>query len=231
MNTSPTALLRHLRDLQPDRNLEDHEARGIAERQALRLLQILGQHEPAVNVAAIADLPRIEVRVEPNLPVSGLSHWTGGRWLIAVNRDDSPARRRFTLAHEFKHVLDHPFIDHAYLDRKGKPDHDYAEKICDQFAACLLMPRPWLKRAWTNGIQDQAALAALFNVSEAAMAIRLRSIGLTEPKSRFDIDAIKDASRDARRYFRIDRRRPLTRDLDPELNLGTLYRPALLGTR
>ena len=57
MNTSPTALLRHLRDLQPDRNLEDHEARGIAERQALRLLQILGQHEPAVNVAAIADLP------------------------------------------------------------------------------------------------------------------------------------------------------------------------------
>ncbi len=106
MNTSPTAILRHLRELQPDRNLEDHEARSVAEKQAMRLLQILGQTGPAVDVSLIAELPRIEVRVEPKLVVSGFSQWNRGRWLLAVNRDDSLVRRRFTLAHELKHILD-----------------------------------------------------------------------------------------------------------------------------
>ena len=206
MNTSPTAILRHLRALQPDRNLEDHEARHVAERQALRLLQILGQTDPAVNVSLIAELPRIEVRVEPNLPVSGFSQWNRGRWLLAVNKDDSLVRRRFTLAHEFKHILDNPFISRAYLDRKGKPDEEFAEKICDYFAACLLMPRPWIKREWINGLQDQALLAQLFNVSEAAMAIRLRQIGLAEPRSRFESLKTPDVPRDPRRYFRRDPR-------------------------
>lgn len=200
MNTTPTAILRHLRDLQPDRNLEDHEARSVAERQALRLLEILGQRGPSVNVSLIAELPRIEVRVEPRLGVSGFSQWSRGRWLIAVNRDDSLVRRRFTLAHELKHVLDHPFIAHAYLDQRGRPDDDFAEKICDYFAACLLIPRPWLKREWTGGLQDQAQLAQRFNVSEMAMAIRLRQLGLSEPRSRFDES--KGSTRDPRRYFR-----------------------------
>ena len=209
MNTSPTAILRHLRELQPDRNLEDHEARSVAEKQAMRLLQILGQPGPAVDVSLIAELPRIEVRVEPNLVVSGFSQWNRGRWLLAVNRDDSLVRRRFTLAHEFKHILDNPFIGHAYLDRTGKPDEAFAEKICDYFAACLLMPRPWIKREWINGLQDQALLAQLFNVSESAMAIRLRQIGLAEPRSRFDSLKAVDVSRDPRRYFRRNPRREL----------------------
>ena len=86
MNSSPTAVLRHLRDLMPDRTLEVHEAKSIAERQALRLLQILGQTTPAVDVAAVAELPRIEVRVEPRLPISGFSQWNKGRWLSASTR-------------------------------------------------------------------------------------------------------------------------------------------------
>jgi hypothetical protein len=183
MNTPPTAVLRHLRALMPDRPLEEHEARSVAERQSLRLLQILGQNSPSVDVAAIAELPRIEVRVAPKLPISGFSQWTGGRWLIGVNRDDAPQRRRFTLVHEFKHVLDHPFIDRVYADRKGKTDSVFVEQICDFFAACTLMPRPWLKQAWVRGIQDQATLADLFKVSEAAMAIRLRQVGLVGERS------------------------------------------------
>jgi len=217
MNTTPTAILRHLRELQPDRNLEDHEARFVAERQALRLLQILGQVEPGVDVGLIAELPRIEVRVEPNLPVSGFSHWERGRWLIAINRDDAPTRRRFTLAHELKHVLDHPFIARAYLDKKGRPDDEFAEKICDYFAACLLMPRPWLKREWINGLQDQASLAVKFNVSEAAMRVRLRQIGFTEPRSRFD-SRFLDSVRDPRRYFRKDRQAETEKALSGSLD-------------
>lgn len=176
---TPSSVLRILRSLMPPRAVEIHEAEGIAERQALKLLSLLDQHQPAVNISAIAELPRVEVRVEPRLPISGFSQWTRGRWLIGINQDDAPVRRRFTLAHEFKHVLDHPFIDRAYLDRKGRPSQDRAESVCDHFAACLLMPRPWVKQAWVGGVQDQRALAQLFGVSEAAMALRLRRLGIT----------------------------------------------------
>ncbi len=200
-NTTPGSVLGLLRALMPPRALEVHEAEGVAERQALKLLSLLDQHSPAVDVAAIAELPRIEVRVEPRLPVSGFSQWSRGRWLIGINQDDAPVRRRFTLAHEFKHVLDHPFIDGAYLDRRRRPSDARAEAICDVFAACLLMPRPWVKQAWIGGIQDQRALAQLFGVSEAAMALRLRQLGITGPRSRWT-NLTGEDSGGVGRYFR-----------------------------
>jgi Zn-dependent peptidase ImmA (M78 family) len=200
---TPSSLLRILRNFMPPRTLEAHEAQSVAERQALKLLALLDQHQPAVNVSAIADLPRIEVRVEPNLPFSGFSQWNRGRWLIGINRDDAPVRRRFTLAHELKHVLDHPFVSHAYLDRQGRPSEKRAEAMCDYFAACLLMPRPWVKQAWVNGIQDQRMLAQLFGVSEAAMALRLRQLGLSEPRvGRWPALDSQENSAAIGRYFR-----------------------------
>ena len=59
-----------------------------------------------------------------------------------------------------------------------------AEQICDHFAACLLMPRLWLKRAWAEGEQSPGTLARRFDVSRAAMSIRLRQIGLVDNTSR-----------------------------------------------
>jgi Zn-dependent peptidase ImmA (M78 family) len=189
MNEHPQSIISQLRSLMPTRPLEEHEARGVAERQAIKLLELLGQHEPSVNVSLITELPHVQVKVEPNLKaagISGIAQWSRGRWLIVVNRDDSPTRRRFTLSHEFKHVLDHLYIKEIYseLGSTNEEQHRITEQICDYFAACFLMPRNWLKRAWADGVQDQAALAAMFDVSEAAMAVRLRQIGLTEPKTR-----------------------------------------------
>ena len=77
------------------------------------------------------------------------------------------------------------------------------------------------------GVQDQAALARLFNVSEAAMAIRLRQIGLVDPRPSSWAKLGNELSGDStiRRYFRIDR----TRALDPGLSRGTLELPLLAG--
>jgi Zn-dependent peptidase ImmA (M78 family) len=205
MNDIPQPIIKQLRSLMPVRPLEEHEARGIAERQATKLLELLDQHEPAVDVGLIAELPRIQVKVEPALAATGIlgfSHWSRGRWLIVVNRDDSPTRRRFTLGHEFKHVLDHPYIKVIYskLGSNNKEREEATERICDYFAACVLMPRNWLKRAWASGIQDQAMLAAKFYVSEAAMAIRLQQVGLVEQKSRHT--RLRGLSRPVRSYFR-----------------------------
>lgn len=200
MNGNPATIVRELRALMPVRAVEEYEARSVAERQAIKLIELLGVYQPAVDVGLIADLPRIQVVGRPTRQLGGLSgssEWSKGRWLIAVNSDDSVTRRRFTLGHEFKHVLDHPFIGVLYPNRTGRSSHERAERICDYFAACLLMPRPWVKRAWGNGIHDQATLAALFDVSEAAMSVRLQQIGLVEPRKR-----CRFTTQPIRRYFR-----------------------------
>jgi Zn-dependent peptidase ImmA (M78 family) len=170
----------------PARGLQHHEARGVAERQAVRLLSILEQREPPVAVGLIAELPRIEVRVVTNRELAGLSGMTQwlkaqSRWLIAVNGDDSQTRRRFTLGHEFKHIVDNPYINVLYPRSEQSAD-ERAERMCDYFAACLLMPRPWVKRLWAQGVQDAAVLAASFNVSPAAMDRRLQELGLIEQR-------------------------------------------------
>src|SRR5260370_2652667 len=113
VNTNPSSMIRQLRSLMPLRALEEHEAHSVAERQAIRLLEVLGQREPAADVGLIAELPRVEVKVEPNLHVggiSGFSQWARGRWRIAVNRDDTQPPRRFTLPHSLKPLLHLPFM-------------------------------------------------------------------------------------------------------------------------
>lgn len=187
MKKQATSIIHQLRALVPVRPLTEREAKSLAERQAIILLELLGQHRPAVDVGLIAQLPKIEVRVEPNLHqggISGFSQWSRGRWLIVVNRSDSATRRRFTLSHELKHILDHPFAKVVYskLNDVEAERERIIERICDYFAGCLLVPRNWLKQAWSNGIQNRAALAALFNVSEAAIGVRLQQTGIVESR-------------------------------------------------
>ena len=98
-----------------------------------------------------------------------MSTWQDSRCVITVNRGDPPARRRFTLCHEFKHVLN-ANRDSITYKRISAPQR---ELIAHYFAACYLMPKPLLRHAWTSGIQDPEALAGLFKVSNDAMRRRL----------------------------------------------------------
>lgn len=187
MNEPKQSIMRKLRGIMPARPVSLAEAYMLAERQATELLRLLDVHAVPVPVARIAELPRVEIQVEPRhrmLNKSGFSHrWENGRWLIVVNKHDVPGRRRFTLAHEFKHVLDHSVANVAYA-QLGRGDaarqQRQVEHICDHFAACLLMPRTVVKRAWGSGIQDIDALAGLFKVSASAMQVRLDYLGLTD---------------------------------------------------
>ncbi len=178
-----TNITREVRALMPHRALTVTEAFTVAELQATKLLKALEIDRPAVDVARLAELPKIEVRMQPRhrMPtLAGFSQWTEGRWLVVINRDSVPGRRRFTLAHEFKHVLDHPSYKLAYkhLGRGDTRKHDQqVEMICNYFAACFLMPRTWIKHAHVQGIQDEEALAGMFMVSIEAMHNRLIHLG------------------------------------------------------
>src|SRR5205823_3788110 len=87
----------------------------------------------------------------------------------ALRVAEPQVRQRFSLAHELKHVLDHRFVDVIYQDVPGRDRAHWIEQVCDYFAACLLMPRPWVKRAFASGTQRLPRLADHFGVSQAAM--------------------------------------------------------------
>jgi Zn-dependent peptidase ImmA (M78 family) len=183
MSRTPITILR---DIVPLRPLLRHEHFRLAELQAQRFLKLAGIDEPAVPMRIITDIPKIRVSVMRPFPSSGASHWRDGLWMVILNGREPETRRRFSLAHEFKHILDDRFRDLIYAQIPPHDRDDFKEQVCDYFAGCLLVPRPWLKRTWGRGIQNTKDLARIFDVSEAAIETRLGQIGLTEPRPRCD---------------------------------------------
>lgn len=142
------------------------------------------------------ELPRIAVRLGPDLPVSGCAQWVSGRWLISLNASEPWTRQRFSLAHELKHVIDHPAVNIIYAGEQQ------AEHLADYFAACLLMPRRYVRAVWYEGMQGLGALSEHFGVSERAMALRLQHLGLREPTPRHRQLPDRPERRSRRRYER-----------------------------
>ena len=102
-----------------------------------------------------------------------------------MNRLEPFVRQRFSLAHEFKHILDAPFGDVLYPGWRGLSGEDRAEHAANHFAACLLMPKAWVRREYfTHGMTSLPKLAAYFEVSQAAMRYRLESLGVVQPAVR-----------------------------------------------
>lgn len=92
---------------------------------------------------------------------------------IFVNQSHPETRKRFTIAHEIAHYVLHEdrigdgvFDDAMY--RSGLPEK--VEAQANNLAADILMPWPYLKDHLGKPIEE---LAEMFNVSVAAMSVRL----------------------------------------------------------
>lgn len=179
----PTNPIAEVRRMCPRRSLAPWEARTVAERQAHRLQTLLGVSEPPFPEQGIEYLPRVEVRYARVRRLAGAVSWRSGRWRIVVNRDDPWGRQRFSLAHELKHLIDHPVRSAVYPDTRFGSGEHLAEKTADYFAACLLMPKAWLKRCYYDeGFHDPRVLARRFQVSTQAMRYRFDQLGLSAAK-------------------------------------------------
>lgn len=176
----PRSTLAQVRDLMPHRALTPGESRQVLERQATRLLKLAGIAGPPVPVEEIvASLPRVEVRRHPSLPSSGRAQWTGTRWVILVDSSEARVRQRYSIGHELGHVIMHSLATTVLPETDKHSTETRLEQACEYFAACLLMPRLWIKRAYYDeSIQDVPALARLFNVSWVAMRLRQEQLGL-----------------------------------------------------
>lgn len=177
------SVLASLRALAPTHSMTLDEALRLAERQAALLLELCGGPTVPVPSSIITDQPRITVEHDPDLPAhaaSGCSDWDSRRrtWVISLNPTEPRRRRRFTVLHEYKHIIDHPgpgIWPTGYTYQRPT-----IEIVADYFAGCVLIPKRLLAAAYYDGIQRPADLAQLFDVSREAVQVRLAQIGLAE---------------------------------------------------
>lgn len=184
------SVLASLRQLAPERSMQLFEALRVAELQASRLLELSGVDLTPVPSEIISRLPRMSIEYDFDMPdsASGASAWDSQTktWIVTLNGRHVDTRQRFTLLHEYKHIVDHGRLPLAVeTDRHhfGLPPVEY---VADYFAGCVLVPKRLLKRAWGQGIQSVVTLAVLFDVSQRAMEVRLTQVGLIRRADRCD---------------------------------------------
>lgn len=139
-----------------------------------------------IDVIGIANAHGIKVyranfNSKINDDIFGFIEKDGDTVAIYVNAQNSPTRRRFTIAHE----LGHFFLHHEgneeleYLDlRSTKSTKEEVE--ANKFAAELLIPEAELREEYDRLLFPTIdALAKTFNVSRQAMKYRLSNLGLS----------------------------------------------------
>jgi Zn-dependent peptidase ImmA (M78 family) len=146
-------------------------------------LKRCGINDPPVHLKVVAEKVGLEYQEVDYFSedVDGMIVQLEGRVVAVANLNQSPNRRRFSLAHELGHHLLHP--DHTELDDQASidapppgPDEfsrkDPYESEADIFAGELLVPLPMLKRHFKSGM-TAADVARLFEVSEHVASIAI----------------------------------------------------------
>lgn len=110
---------------------------------------------------------------------SGSLTYEAGVWIIKVNKYHNVRRQRFTIAHELGHYMMHRNKSEAFTDeiffRSEKKD--VIEYRANEFASLLLMPEDRVRKAIAEGDRNLGKLSERFNVSSAAMKVRVQELG------------------------------------------------------
>lgn len=175
-----SGVLTRLRALIPLRDTSFDEALRVAELQAARFLELSDITDAPVPDDIVLSLPRIERRYHQLRAASGMTYWNGHSWIIGINGSEPPTRQRFTLLHEYKHIVDHNHTAQLYRGTRNQSAERQAELAADYFAGCVLVPKRLLKQAWYRGTQAVSGLAKQFEVSVPAIEVRLRQVGLRD---------------------------------------------------
>ncbi|MBY6349839.1 ImmA/IrrE family metallo-endopeptidase [Rhodococcoides corynebacterioides] len=201
------SVLTSLRAVIPQRDADFLEALRTAEIQASKLIDLVGD-ERGVLEHHLTNLPRIVV-IRESIPVSGMSYWNGQHWVIVLASHEPAVRQRFTLMHEFKHIIDHGNAHRLYRSTSKVTAAEQAEAAADYFAGCTLVSKRSLKAAWGSGMQRVADLASHFGVSEPAIRVRLAQTGLDKtddvPVPRRCARPVRTAASQHQRFIRAPR--------------------------
>lgn len=151
------------------------------ERKALEVLRRFRLAEPPVAVEDICRAEGLAVCARPFDYVAGIFVNDDVFPVIVVNSRQPSARRRFTVAHE----LGRYFLGHERSSFAEPGGASRRERDAERFAANLLMPTAWIRSYWAaygaNRENRVSILATLFDVSRAALKVRLKELGLDGP--------------------------------------------------
>lgn len=161
----------------------------INEKLEIFALEILTQNDMLrlpVDLAIIASNNDIEVYKE-SLPngISGAIKYNRdiNKFQILIEKFDSFARQRFTLAHELAHF----FLEDKKLQKNGEVHFDQKyrktknrdEEDVEYLAGAILMNKDILTSLYEIN-PSISELSNIFKVSESAMTVRLKILGLTK---------------------------------------------------
>lgn len=164
------------------------------EPKANELLKHFRVDSAPVNVFAMAKKLGINV-IFDNLDAdtSGIMLQKKNKTRIAINSSHHINRQRFTLAHEIGHFHLHLlnkedeaiFVDKRFFRNvESSKGSTRIEIEANAFAACLLMPKKFMRKSIVNPVIsdiDVFKLALQYEVSEQAMTLRLVKLGYIEP--------------------------------------------------
>jgi Zn-dependent peptidase ImmA (M78 family) len=155
---------------------------------AQELLHKHGVKAPPVEVHEIAESEGATILVKHfNNEISGLLLRSNEETVIGVEKTQSVARKRFTIAHELAHLLLHRGkelrVDREFRVNLRSANSSTAEDVeeieSNAFAAALLMPESFLRRDMRDLVLDiddakqVGELAKRYQVSAQAMTFRL----------------------------------------------------------
>ncbi len=102
---------------------------------------------------------------------------------IGVNENHPLTLQRYTIGHEFGHFVNgHQHEDNLFIEDESRyyNHHFQQEREADTFAAELLIPADFLKSDLLTIGLDMEKLIKLYQVSELAMHIRLKTLRFYE---------------------------------------------------
>ena len=161
-----------------------------------RELEIVQRYmgQPPVNVAQI--IRDLGIRFQ-NRPMehgkSGYIEHEDGQFTITVNSSEGAQRQRFTAAHELAYYLlhremliqcrglarhDDSLFDGFAPDNPAQPFRPTHEVQANKLAAQIIMPKQTVAEKYIPESDNLEHVSELFGVSQAAMAIRLKTLGL-----------------------------------------------------
>lgn len=117
----------------------------------------------------------------------GMVFIEGGVRVIGINEKHPISLQRYTVGHEFGHFVNgHQHEDNMFIEDETKYfDHHFQqEREADAFSGELLMPKHFLEYDLALMGLDIEKLIELYQVSEQAMWIRLKTLRLAEKYSK-----------------------------------------------
>ena len=131
---------------------------------------------PPIDLEVVASRMGVEQIRDADMAEDGRLEQDGRRAVVYLRHGLSHGRRRFTLAHELAHrALIHPNAPAIAYRRAGSDDE---ERLCDEIAAALLMPRGWMQslNGRPQNLSTLRVISERGQVSLSAALVRSREV-------------------------------------------------------